>query len=188
MKLSILICTLKNRQDYAKRLRECLYPQVENVSDQVEVLWAEDEGQQSIGHKRNELLKRAKGDYIAFVDDDDLLSDDYVARILSALESEPDCVGMHLLHFNDGVLGGLTYHSLRYTSWHESRETTLGMMRYYRNPNHLNPVKRDLALQVMFPEISMGEDKDYSTRLLPLLKTEEYIVEPIYYYLFRRNK
>jgi hypothetical protein len=34
----------------------------------------------------------------------------------------------------------------------------------------------------------MGEDKDYSSRILPYLETEEYVTEPIYYYLFRSNK
>ena len=63
-----------------------------------------------------------------------------------------------------------------------------GRRRYFRNPNHLNPVKRELALNTKFPKLDRFEDKDYSARLLKLLNTEEYIEEPIYHYLFRKDK
>jgi len=167
---------------------QILTPQLEGVDDRVEILIETDNGKMSIGTKRNILLDKAKGEYIAFVDDDDMVSSDYVSKILDALEKGPDVVGMHLLHFNDGNFAGLTYHSLKYRSWFENQDKSTGLMRYYRNPNHLNPVKREYALETGFPEISMGEDKDYSGNLLQYLETEEYITEPIYYYLFRRNK
>jgi hypothetical protein len=40
----------------------------------------------------------------------------------------------------------------------------------------------------MFPEINFREDYDYSMRMLPLLKTEEYINDTIYIYQFKTNK
>jgi len=187
-KLSILVCTLEDRREYLDRLKSVLDPQIEKYSELVELLVEKDSGNLSIGEKRNKLLDRSEADYIVFVDDDDLVSPDYVEKILNAIKSNPDCVGIHLLHFNDGQLAGFTYHSLKYQSWFETRDSTTNMMRYYRNPNHLNPVKREYALKTKFPEISMGEDKDYSSRILPYLKTEEYIVEPIYVYLYRSNK
>ena len=133
-------------------------------------------------------MKKATGEYICYVDDDDLVSEDYVSKLLEALKSKPDVVGMHLLHFNDGSLAGFTYHSLKYKEWSESKENVIGMMRYYRNPNHLNPIKRELALNCPFPETSWGEDRDYSKDILKYLNTESYIREPIYYYLYRSNK
>ena len=186
--LSILICTLEDRKQYLENLMKNLSAQIEGIEDKVEILVEEDDGTLSIGAKRNKLLDRAAGKYIAFVDDDDALASDYVSKILEAVKSNPDVVGMHLLHFNDGALAGFTYHSLKYDSWSENRDTATGFMRYYRNPNHLNPVKRQHALKTKFPEISMGEDKEYSKNLLKLLKSEEYITEPIYYYLFRTSK
>ncbi len=187
MKFSILVCSLEKRKNFLDRLMACLSPQIEGI-DAVEVLIETDTGEKSIGAKRNRLIERSKGDYIAFVDDDDVVSSDYVNKILKAIETKPDVVGMHLLHFNDGHLGGFTYHSLDYDSWFENQDKTTGYMRYYRNPNHLNPVKRGYALRTKFPEISMGEDKEYSKNILKFLKTEEYITEPIYIYLFRSNK
>jgi len=112
-----------------------------------------------------------------------------VAKILKACEKDPDVIGIHLLHYEDYILKGLTYHSLDYTTWwQETNALYPTLTNYYRNPNHINPVKRELALQIRFPLQSMGEDKDYSMRLLPLLKTEVWIPEPIYCYLYRTTK
>ena len=188
MKFSILICSLESRDNYLSRLMSVLTPQVEAYSKEVEVIIEIDDGKLSIGDKRNLLLEKSNGEYIAFIDDDDLVSFDYVEKILGSLKSNPDTVGMHLLHFNDDNFAGLTYHSLKYRSWFENRDLTTGLMRYYRNPNHLNPVKREYALKTKFPGISMGEDKEYSKNILKFLESEEYIVEPIYYYLFRTKK
>jgi glycosyltransferase involved in cell wall biosynthesis len=183
--LSILIPTLESRAALLAELLSVLAPQ---LTSEVEVLTEADDGTRSIGHKRNALLQRAGGEYVCFIDDDDLIACDYVEKILAAMVSGPDCVGMHLLHFVDGVLAGFTYHSIKYSNWHHSTDHSTGYIRYYRNPNHLNPVKREHALQCRFPDISFGEDRTYSMQIRKFLKTERYIVEPIYYYLFRSRK
>lgn len=186
--LSILICTLDNRVDYFNRLAKIIGPQL-NKFKNVEVLVAKDNGEDSIGSKRNQLLANCSGEYVVFVDDDDVVSDDYVEQILKALETKPDVVGIHLLHYEDGQHKGLTYHSLKYNSWwDEQNKENPNLRNYYRNPNHLNPVKKMHAIRTMFPSINMGEDKEYSKNLLKYLKTESYIEKPIYTYLFRSLK
>jgi glycosyltransferase involved in cell wall biosynthesis len=186
IKLSILICTLEERKQFLQRLLNILKPQ---KTDNVEILVNCDNGKKTIGQKRNELLNEATGEYIAFCDDDDRVSNRYVELILKALESNPDTVGIHLLMTTDKVITEKTYHSIKYRSWYDEPDPDkLWLKRYFRNPNHLNPVKREHALKVMFPEINMGEDKVYSTNLLQYLKTEEYIPEPIYFYEFRSRK
>lgn len=176
MKLSILICTLESRRKWLARLFKRLEPQ--RCGD-VEILTDKDNGEVSIGVKRNRLLEQATGDYICFVDDDDLVATDFVQRILEAVKTEPDCVGMEGIITFDGRKPRKFIHSLRYKSWYEKDGI------YYRNPNHLSPVKRSLALQVRFPDKNNGEDHDYSQRLLPLLATEVYLENPIYFYEFR---
>jgi glycosyltransferase involved in cell wall biosynthesis len=184
-RLSILVPTLASRTAFLDELMSVLAGQ---LTSEVELLTERDDGTLSIGRKRNALLARATGEYICFVDDDDLVSSDYVDKIIAATVARPDCVGMHLLHFNDGVLAGFSYHSIEYTTWHQGTDEATGYIRYYRNPNHLNPVKRDHAVRCPFPDISSGEDRVYSMQLRPYLKTERYIVEPIYYYLFKSGK
>lgn len=188
-KLSILICSLKARAFYLDRLKKVLAPQVLPLGGDVEVLLSVDEGQASIGAKRNSLLQRAKGDYIAFVDDDDTVSNSYVQQVLRAVETKPDVVGMSLLMYTDGANPQLSTHSLKYKTWWDEPDPVKPQnKRYYRNPNHLNPVKRELALRAGFPSINMCEDRKYSADLLPFLNTEVFVEEPIYNYLVRSQK
>lgn len=177
-KLSILICSMSSRSEKLKRLMAVLQPQITN---DIEILVKTDEGQIAIGAKRNLLLQEASGDYVAFVDDDDLVSNDYVEKIIEAIKSNPDCCGISGIITFQGSGPRMFIHSLKYKEWFEKNEI------YYRCPNHLNPIKRSLALQVKFPESNFGEDKDFSTRLLPLLNSEAFIPGVLYHYLYEKG-
>lgn len=180
MILSILIPTIPDRADLLARLLARLEPQ---LVPSVEILLASDSGERSIGQKRNEMLDAAEGEYICFCDDDDLVAEDYIARILSALESRPDVVGFKLRRYVNGALRGEAIHSMRYT---ENRNLPSGDGEFFeRMPNHLNPVRRELVLAVRFPPINQGEDTDYSKRLRPMLRTEAFIDAHLYDYLYR---
>lgn len=183
-KLSILICSLASRYSVIQTLLDALLPQ---ITDEIEVLINADGGEKSTGEKRNELLDISTGDYIVFVDDDDTVSANYVQVILDAILTAPDVIGIHLLMTTRGKNECRTYHSLKYRTWYDEPDPERpGRRRYFRNPNHLNPVKRAHALATGFPSKNRGEDHDYSQRLLPLLNTEVYIEQPIYYYLAGR--
>ena len=172
-RLSILICSIIGREQSLNKLLEDLEKQ---KTDKVEILVKIDNKKLSIGAKRNLLLKKAKGDYIVFIDDDDEASVNYITKILYALKTNPDCCGIEGLLIRPGHKFKFL-HSIQYRKWYNKDDV------YYRNPNHLNPVRRELALQVGFPKINHGEDQDYSSRLFPLLKTEEYIHGVLYYYV-----
>jgi hypothetical protein len=60
----------------------------------------------------------------------------------------------------------------------------------FRTPNHLNTIKTSIARQVRYPEISHGEDQDYSHRLWDsgLMKTEALIGDRMYIYQFDSAK
>jgi len=172
-KFSILICTLEDRKDLLKRLLRILKPQ---MVDSVEIIIQKDSGEKTTGKKRNKLLRRANGDYVAFVDDDDVVSINYVSKILWALQENPDCCSLQGLLIRENVEYSF-FHSLKYKKWFKKRGI------YYRSPNHLNAIKRELALQVRFPNKNEGEDRDFSFRVRPLLKTEVVISGVLYYYL-----
>lgn len=179
MKLSILILTIPERQDMLRGLITRLRQQIQGKPAQVLV---NKNPTKSIGTKRNDLLKRAEGDYVVFIDDDDLVSPTYVDRILEAIETEPDCVGISGVIITNGQNLRIWHVSMDYDKWF-SRDKV-----YYRTPNHLTPVKRSIALQAMFPEINYGEDLEYSQRLRPLIKTEVKIEGWMYTYRFIKNK
>jgi hypothetical protein len=186
VKLSILICHLAGRGPQLARLRAVLDPQ---VCDAVEILVETDNGEMPVGKKRNILLDRAQGDYICFIDDDDMVPDYYVAEILAAIVPDkdgntPDVVGIVGHYFHGDRPPQKFVHSVRYSDWHIERS---GQMN--RTPNHLNPLRRSLALKAGFPEIDHGEDFEYSQRVSKLLnedpefsKTEVFIDKVMYEY------
>lgn len=182
-KLSILICSLESRAAQLAELLGTLSPQ---LTDDVELLIDVDNGEVPIGRKRNSLLNNAKGDFVCFVDDDDQVSPEYVSRILTALESEPDCVGFKLLFYVNSQNKGRAIHSLRFQAYGQKR--IHGITEYERTPNHLNPIRREIAVSVGFPELNRGEDTDFAVRVRPLLETEVFVDEFLYHYLYRSRK
>lgn len=183
MILSILICSLDSRAQMLAALLADLDRQIEaaDLKDKVEVLTEVDGGTVSIGAKRNMLIARAQGKYVCFVDDDDMVSERYVALLAKACAEGKDCVG-----FNGRILVGSANKkvwmdwtiSVRYKAWSQDKH------RYYRSPNHLSPVLRDIAIKFPFPDKSNGEDADYSWRMASagVLGTEAFVEECLYTY------
>ena len=182
MKLSVLICSLVKRKFSLQRLMLILQPQLHYFSNDVEILTDVDNGEKIVGTKRNDLIQRATGEYVCFIDDDDLVSKDYMAKIIAAISSLPDCCGIEGQMRTNGRNPRMFIHSIKYNTWYEKDGV------YYRTPNHLNPIKRELAVQIPFPAKNIGEDRSYSDRIFPLLKTEQYITGVIYHYNFMSRK
>lgn len=187
-KLSILIPSLRRRELFLDRLTRCLLPQLAG-HDCIEVLTEIDNGEMSLGSKRNLLLRKATGEYVAFIDDDDLVADDYITKMLAALDTAPDVIGFTMLVTNDGAWPEYGFVSVALRSWFQIPDPiTKGRFAYYSCPNHLTPVKRDLALSICYSDkLIMCEDLEYSIRLLQHLTREFFIESPIYYFLRRRD-
>jgi glycosyltransferase involved in cell wall biosynthesis len=182
--LSILIPTMPKRGGLLKRLLNVLQPQ---CTDEVEILIYSDEGRITTGRKRNDLIKQAKGQYIVFVDDDDIVSDTYVSDILNAATKNPDCITFRGWMETDGTNRKEFRLSINYpytAVWENGNEI------YLRYPNHITPVKREIALQVPFLNVTMGEDYAWATELhkRKLLTTEVHINKPLYFYLYQTVK
>lgn len=177
IKLSILICSLNSRKDKLNQLLAGLQPQLDRFKD-VECIIATDNREMKIGVKRNYLLSLANGEYITFIDDDDLVDANYCALLLTAIEKNPDVIVFDAVRYANGKLDRPVKYGIEYTKDYHDRNF------YYRIPNHLMCVKREIALQVPFKEVNFGEDADYARRLLPLLKTQERINETLYTYLY----
>ena len=174
IKLSILICTLNGREKQLDRLLQILDKQ---KSRKVEILIEKDNRQITTGAKRNILLQQAKGDYVSFIDDDDIVSEDYIPQILKAVETDPDCVGFKGVLLRKKGVRFIFEHAIQHKSWFEKDSI------YYRCPNHLNPIKRKIALQIGFKNITQGEDREYSLMVSPLLKTGVFIDKVLYFYI-----
>lgn len=177
-KLSILIPTLISRRELCDNLHWHLAQQ---KTEEVEIVTYEDNGEKTIGFKRNELLSWAKGEYVAFFDDDDVPSKDYVKHIMEGISKGVDCVSIRGVITWDGERPELFEHSIKYSAY-VTNDT--GAVKYERYPNHLNAIKASIAKQFKFPEINHGEDTDWATQIKNsgLIKTEHYVDAVTYHY------
>jgi len=187
---SILICTLKERENKFMNLTANLMEQIKyhKLENKIEIIYLSDsffdKNKLSIGQKRNRLLETANGKYISFIDDDDTVSSDYVISIYNKLLKKPDCIGIQGIITFDNLHPKKFIHSIKYKIYSEDKNA------YYRCPNHLNPIKKDIAMQIRFTNKSYGEDTDFAMKLagMGLLKKEEYINYPIYFYKYSHKQ
>jgi hypothetical protein len=148
------------------------------VGTSVEIL-VDSDFSPTIGDKRNRLISSAHGTYVAFIDDDDEVSEHYISLILNAISGNPDFVAIRGILFENEEFMGIFEHSLKYKEWIDEMK---GEIKWGRPANHLNPIKKDLIPSHPFTRKSYGEDKDYSMLLQPILKSEILIEVPIYKY------
>lgn len=182
MKLSILIPTIVGREGLYDSIVKSLSDQYNGT--EVEICTLKDNREMLIGDKRNQLLRMANGEYVAYVDDDDMVSDNYIQLVMGGIERDVDCCSLVGEITFDGLNPKKFIHSLDYTEWFEKGNI------YYRSVNHLNCIKTSIARQIGFPQKNHGEDYDYSMalKLSGLLKTEHKIEQTIYYYNYISNK
>jgi len=184
MKLSILICTLPERSAMLNDLIDNIAFQINTAgaSKDVEVL-TDPDTVLTVGEKRNNLLKQAKGDYLCFIDDDDEIAANYLVTILQALESNPDCCSLRGEITFDGKNPEIFEHSLMYDKW---RTVEAAEIKYERYPTPLNTIKSSIAKQFEFPNVDFGEDHKWAEALhkSKLLKREAYIPSVLYFYKF----
>jgi Glycosyl transferase family 2 len=187
--LSILTPSVPSRFAQTAALCEKIGDQIESLpgalamllpssSPVVEHLVFTDNKQRRVGAKRQDLLNLARGEYIAFVDDDDTISDHYVAKLLEAITRKPDVVTF-LQHCTVNGVEGLVKFDLLHRHDHPfaaSPHVT------ERRPWHLCAWRRELALQGLFPEIDYGEDAAWVDQVVPLARTQVHMPEILHYY------
>lgn len=88
IKFSILIPSIPSRFDRLQRQFADLQKQAANKP--VEILAFTDNKCRSIGLKRDALVQIARGQFLSFLDDDDLAEPHYVAEVLKAIDAHHD--------------------------------------------------------------------------------------------------
>jgi glycosyltransferase involved in cell wall biosynthesis len=181
--LSILIPTLPQRLTNYNSLLNIINNQVNsfNLKDKVQILSILDTKEMTVGEKRNWLLKMSNGKYVQFVDDDDRLANDFVKKMYEATLSGADIVTFRGEYHESGI-----FHSEFIISTMVKFDSNVnGMM--YRKPNHLCPVKREIAIKCIFPNKNFGEDSEYANQINNHIKNENHINEKMYFYMFDKN-
>lgn len=177
--LSICIATTSARSEVIKpllaSLQRQMVPEVELIINAHET--------DCIGKKRQDMLKMCRGEWVAMQDSDDEISENYVQLVLKALESNPDSVGINGIITTNGRDKRQWYISKEYGEWFTGADGI-----YYRTPNHISPIRTSLALKAGFQPVSFAEDHLFSMAVLPYLRTETIINEPIYHYRYRNDE
>lgn len=184
MFLSILICHIPERAQKLGNLLDAIHKQADSLGydngREYEII-TNKRMDLNIGAKRNALLKAAKGKFIVFIDDDDMILPGYMELIIDKIKNNPDAD--HI-----GISGYITTNGKDKRQWHISSEYGAWFEQdgiYYRTPNHISPVLREIALNNLFPEVNYGEDYEYSMGILPFLKSQVKIEGNIYHYDYR---
>lgn len=180
MLLSILMPCLEHRAWEA--MLDALMSQVHPHRDDVEVLFLPDNGIEPSGSKRNRLTARARGEYICFVDDDDRLSPEYVARLVDGCKRGVDTVTFDLTHHRKEPCRTVR-EEWRFGLWPNNTRT--GQRSFNMTVNHLCPVRRDLARRISWcPLVGYADDQMWFKPLLAsgLLATRHHVYETLYHY------
>jgi glycosyltransferase involved in cell wall biosynthesis len=184
--LSILIPSLAQRREKLELLLAELRAQIgrDSSEEETELLTLIDGGEESIGRKRNTLLQLARGRFVAFIDDDDRVSGDYIKSICSILQAHPglDCVGIRGVVYFQGGHPTPFVHSVHYDRYFKKNGV------YHRPPYHLNPMRCEIARRFGFAEVNALEDIDFAMRLsrAGALREEILIDRLLYHYYCRR--
>ena len=180
-KLSIII-PMYNTEPYIDELLKCLAPQ---LTPEVEVIVIDDgsdfpylppfpgikvnrQTNKGVSAARNKGLKLAKGEYIVFVDSDDLVAENYISQIFAAIESRPDTVYISWRHLS-GAIGKII----------RSADDEFNP---YNRCVWNRVFHREYIAGITFDEsMQVAEDDDFLKRL-PEPESKTYISEPIYIY------
>lgn len=182
MKLSILVPTLNEPESirYLKRLRLILDPQIAKYPGEVE-LRINDAGRfMPTGTKRNELIRNSDGEFIVFIDCDDIVPAYYVDEIMTALDHSPDVVNFKGYMTTNGI--DRRNFIIRLGSRYEEVNGV-----YYRWPNHLSIMRRSCIERIKFPPVWHQEDYQWSKVIhdRKLLKKEVFIDKDMYHYDYK---
>ena len=180
--LSILILTLPTRIDSYARLIKSLNLQViqNNLINKVQILTLCDTKEISVGEKRNILLNKSSGRYVCFIDDDDEISPDYLIKIILALESNSDVITFCGDYVENNLRTAFSISIVHRGNYNHPNI-------FYRLPNHLCPVKREIALSCQFTDKNFGEDSDYADKINKYIKNEFHIQDKLYFYMYDSN-
>ena len=150
--LSILTPTIPERSRSLRFLSSLIEEQASKHPRAIEHLALSDNRARSIGAKRQALVDIARGEYIAFVDDDDDVYEDYVARLLEATKTGADVITFRQQAIYNGLESEVHFGINNQDGPFNPGGITL------RAPWHVCAWKRERVKDCLFAESNYGED------------------------------
>jgi hypothetical protein len=155
---SVLIPTIAGRETSLQNLLASLREKLARLAPDLRVEYCIefDNRELSIGMKRQKLLERASGKYLAFIDDDDDITDAYIEDLVATIRGN---------HHVMRLRGSINPYSFTHSIQHKLTDPMAQGEVFVRPPNHLNPMMSDVAKLVRFGDAQRGEDLDWTIRL-----------------------
>lgn len=188
---SVLIPSIFERMPKLQKLVGEFERQIQlfDLWDSVQIVSVVDNRKVSIGTKRQQVLNCSIGNYVAFVDDDDEVSNNYLFEVVNAIRNndvdvitfdncsiiedhDPIIVNMRLRQENEQVRfedGSDIPVVIRRAAWHTCAW------------------RSSLAKTVNFPDLSYGEDWEWARQLNTVAKTEFHIPQVLHTYIFKKS-
>lgn len=155
---TIMIPTIVGRESTLYFLLETIQDRIKRIcpSLKIEIRLSFDNREKKIGAKRQDLMMSAKGKYMSFIDDDDLVTDAYFEDALATIEGNYQVCRlrgqMNQYTFTHGIENKL------------DKPMCEGDV-FLRPPNHLNILLTDIGNLFPFKNAIRGEDLDWTIRL-----------------------
>lgn len=186
--ISILVPTVPSRSSKLDRLmkniRENSGDKQEGKDYEICVLCtpASSNGGPQTGTKRNQLVESARGEYVWFVDDDDLLMNNSLSLVIDLCRSEKRDIVSICGKFTVDGLGDAKWSIRKGNRNRDVLDKATGIQHLHRAPNHITPTRREISLGCKFPDVSFAEDAVYCQRLRGRVRSESILEIPAYHY------
>jgi hypothetical protein len=151
-----------------------------NLEKKVEHLILIDNKIRTVGRKRDNLIQSAVGQFIAFVDDDDDISDDYVKELTNAIKNNPqvDVITFKQNCFIENNPKGIAVFSLN-----NENEPYAPNTEFKRKPYHICAWNKRIAQKYRVPSNNICEDVGWCSQLWEEAKTEFFIDKALHSYI-----
>lgn len=175
--LSILIPTTPDRAEMFSSLFTEVHRQIQYMETfhptlgEIEVIVDDSklflEGGLSIGKKREELVKRAEGKYLCFLDSDDFISPAYVESIVRLCRQNMDVCTFRSIAKMDNY-----WMIVDMSLAHKENDQPTPLRMIKRKPWHVCAIRSSHAKLFPFDDINYGEDSTWMERVLTMCKGE----------------
>lgn len=154
-----------------RRYHSHLWPLWSKIQAQVDALQREgavellvflDNRQRTIGEKRDALVQMSRGRFVAFCDDDDDVSDDYVATLAGIAEAAPEQASV--ITFEQRVVVNGVESVCSFSLRHPNEP--FAVPRFRRSAWHVCAWRGSMARRVRFPASNYGEDWAWARHLV----------------------
>jgi hypothetical protein len=184
--LSILTASIHQRADKLAILTEKITAQIGDLP--VEHLVFLDNRKRTIGAKRDALLRIARGTFMAYVDDDDTVSHDYVASLVDAIKiaitppasptDQVDVITFAQFARVDEAHAKIVF-GLRQENQPFRHDTEVKRAAW-----HVCAWRRSVAILSHFPESNYGEDWAFAEPLNRIARASIHLDKVLHYYRF----